>query len=384
MITGARQVGKTTMLKHLFSNQFNYVTLDDFEALDLAKNDPKMFFLNYPTPIIIDEIQLAPMLFREIKRIVDERDIYGQIIITGSQTFHLMQGVTETLAGRIGILQMPGLSLREMNKDNYIYPFVPKDEFVNYKRCTNKCENIWEIIHRGSMPELYKITNLDWHVHYSSYVRTYIERDVRNLINVKDLGDFSKFMISLAARTGQLLNYTSVANDVGLAVNTIKSWVKMLEASGVVTIIQPFYNNALKRVVKTPMLYFNDTGLVCYLLKWNSSETLMNGAMNGQILATFVVSEILKSFQNAGVLNYPIYFYRDRDMKEIDLIIEENGILYPIEIKKTMNPKKAMVKNMSLLEKAQGFIKSKDIILCLIERKLYLKEDIIAYPIVNI
>ena len=381
LITGPRQTGKTTTIKHLFKNDYNYVTLDDITELEVAKNDPKLFFLNNPFPLIIDEVQLAPNLFSEIKRRVDESEDYGQIILTGSQTFHLMQNITETLAGRVGILEFSGLSYREIIGDQYFKPFIPNDAYLNAKRSAKNNVELWNSIHRGSMPELYKRSDIDWQTYYASYVRTYIERDVRSLLNVKNLDLFSRFMISIAARTGQLVNYANISNEVGVDIKTIQSWVKVLEASGIIVIINPFSNNALKRIVQTPMIYFLDTGLVSYLLKWHTKDTLQNGAMSGPILETYAVSEIIKSFKNNGYLDIPISFYRDKDMKEIDLIVNDNGVLYPIEIKKTMNPNASMVKNFKVLHKALGFQVFNEMILCLVSKKIILKDYLIAYPI---
>ena len=380
LITGPRQVGKTTTLKHLFKDSYNYVTLDDVTELTIAKEDPKLFFMNHPLPLIIDEVQLAPSLFREIKRIVDNLEVYGQIILTGSQTFHLMAQITETLAGRIGILEFQGLSLREINEENFNMSFVPNDLFIKSIR-KPMMEDLWTIIHKGSMPELYNKPEIDWQLYYASYVRTYIERDVRSLLNVKNLDTFSRFIISVAARTGSILNYTNISNEIGVDIKTVQSWIKVLEASGIILLIKPFSNNALKRTIESPMLYFLDTGLVCYLLKWTTKETLQNGAMSGQILETYAVSEIVKSFKNKGIHEIPIYFYRDKDMKEIDLIVVDQDKLYPIEIKKAMNPVKSMAKNFSVLKRAIGFVVDKEIILCLIERNTYLSDNLLAYPV---
>ena len=380
LVTGPRQVGKTTTLKHLFRDSYNYVTLDDVTELTIAKEDPKLFFMNHPLPLIIDEVQLAPSLFREIKRILDNLEVYGQIILTGSQTFHLMAQITETLAGRIGILEFQGLSLREINEENFNMSFVPNDLFIKSIR-KPMMEDLWTIIHKGSMPELYNKPEIDWQLYYASYVRTYIERDVRSLLNVKNLDTFSRFIISVAARTGSILNYTNISNEIGVDIKTVQSWIKVLEASGIILLIKPFSNNALKRSIESPMLYVLDTGLVCYLLKWTTKETLQNGAMSGQILETYAVSEIVKSFKNKGVHEIPIYFYRDKDMKEIDLIVVDQDKLYPIEIKKAMNPVKSMAKNFSVLKRAIGFVVDKEIILCLIERNTYLSDNLLAYPI---
>lgn len=377
-------MGKTTTLKQLFKGKYDYVSLDDINELEVAKTDPKLFFMNHSLPLIIDEIQLAPSLFTEIKRLVDESEEYGRIILTGSQTFHLMDNVTETLAGRIGILEFSGLPLREIMKDNYKNPFIPNNEYLGINRSSDNLNDIWEIIHRGSMPELYKKENIDWQLYYASYVRTYIERDVRSLLEVRNLDLFSKFLISLAARTGQLINYSNLSKDIGVNIKTIQSWIKVLETSGIVMLIKPFSNNALKRIIETPMLYFLDTGLVSYLLKWLTKDTLKNGAISGQVLETFVVSEIIKSFKNNGYLDMPIYFYRDKDMKEIDLIIKNNDNLYPIEIKKTASPNLSMTKNFYLLHKAIGYKVDNEIILSLVDKKIYLNSNVVPYPIKNI
>lgn len=380
LITGSRQVGKTTTLKHLFRDTYNYITLDDANALRLAKEDPKMFFKTYKMPIIIDEVQLAPSLFQEIKRLVDKEDIYGQVILTGSQRFHLMKNITESLAGRIGILELEGLSLREITEDNFDLVFVPNKEQLSLNR-QNKTIDLWDIIFRGSLPELYKNDKIDRDLYFSSYIRTYIERDVRELLNIKDLDVFSKFIIAVAARTATPINYTNISREIGVDVKTVQSWIKVLEASGVITLIRPFRNNALKRVVEMPMLYFMDTGLISYLLMWPTKETLKRGAMSGPIIETFAVSEIIKSYKNQGINDLPIYYYRDRDGKEIDLIIVSEDKLYPIEIKKTMNPQKSMTKNFSVLNRALGYKVENETILCLVGQVIYLDDNITAYPI---
>lgn len=381
LITGPREMGKATLLKHILMDDYHYITLDDINELDIARSDPKLFFLNNPGKLIIDEVQNAPELFREIKRIVDAQDINGQIILTGSQTFPLMHNITETLAGRIGIFELNGLSSNEIKGNALINEFIPTETYLNQNKQYINSNQLWELIHRGSFPYLHQNKEADLQLYYSSYVKSYIERDVRALINIKDLSLFSRFMIALAARTSQLLNYTSLANDLGIDAKTIKNWISILEASGIIVLIQPFSNNHLSRAIKTPTMYFMDTGLVCYLLKWPNASTLMNGAMSGQLLETFVISEIIKSFKNKGIINVPIYFYRDKDMKEIDVIIEDSGVLYPIEIKKNATPKKSMAKHLSILEKAVGYTIGPKLILCLIDKKMYLSDDIIAYPI---
>lgn len=384
LVTGPRQVGKTTLLRYLLDEDYNYVTLDDINQLEIARSDPKLFFINNPGKIIIDEVQNAPELFLEIKRIVDSKEDMGQMVLTGSQTFSLMKNVTETLAGRIGIMELNGLSLREIRADSYNEPFIPNQDYFNASSVSTSIHELWRIIHRGSMPELYRNEKMDWQLFYSSYVSTYIERDVRMVLEVKDLNMFSRFMVALAARTSQLLNYDAIAQEIGINPKTAKEWVSVLQTSGIITIIQPFSNNHLSRVIKTPKIYFMDIGLVCYLLRWLTPQTLMNGAMSGQILENFVVSEIIKSFVNKGIINVPIYFYRDKDMKEIDLIIEDSGVLYPVEIKKSASPHKSMAKTFPILERAMGYTVGKKTILSLVDRTYYLEEDLLAYPISEI
>lgn len=384
LVTGPRQVGKTTMLRHVLADSYNYVSLDDANQLAVALTDPGLFFMNNPGKLIIDEVQYAPNILQEIKKIVDSKEEYGTIVLTGSQNFSLMENVSESLAGRVGIVELAGLSLREIQSDHYDEPVIPNDNYLNAERVEIANNRIWETIHRGSLPELYKKPHINWQMYYGAYTKTYIERDVRMIINVRDLNLFSRFLIAMAARTGQLMNYNSIAKDLGIKIATVKNWAGILESSGLITFIQPFSNNRLTRTVKTPMMYFMDTGLVCYLLGWLTPETLMNGAMSGPILETFVVSEIVKSFKNKGVLKAPLHFYRDRDMREIDLIVEDSGTLYPIEIKKTTQPKAEMGKNFDLLKKADGFRLGKQLIFSFVDRQMHLDKDILAYPISKI
>lgn len=384
LVTGPRQVGKTTMLRHILADSHNYVSLDDANQLNVALADPGLFFMNNPGKLIIDEVQYAPNILQEIKKIVDSKEEYGTIVLTGSQNFSLMENVSESLAGRVGIIELAGFSLREIQNDSYDKPVIPSNNYLNAERIETANHRVWEIIHRGSLPELYKKTNINWQMYYGAYTKTYIERDVRMIVNVRDLNLFTKFLIAMAARTGQLINYNSIAKDLGVELATVKSWVGILETSGLITLIQPFSNNRLTRTIKTPMMYFMDTGLACYLLGWLTPETLMNGAMSGPILETFVVSEIIKSFKNNGILKAPLSFYRDRDMREIDLIVEDSGMLYPIEIKKTTQPKAEMGKNFDLLKKAEGFQLGKKLIFSFIDRQMHMDREILAYPISKI
>lgn len=384
LITGPRQVGKSTLLKELYQDSYDYVTFDDINELLIAREDPKLFFLNHPGKLIIDEVQYCPELFIEIKRIVDQKEEAGQFILTGSQTFTLMQNVSESLAGRVGILELKPLSTREILAERKNKQFKPSIDLLNSRVPEISYNELWEIIHRGSMPELYRNKNMNTEAYYASYVSTFIQRDVRQLSAIQDLNLFNQFITVLAARTSQELNYTSIAKDVGVDQKTIKSWLGILETSGIVYVIHTFSNNSLKRVTKTPVLYFFDTGLAAYLGRWKTTENLQNGAYAGAILENYCVSEIIKSFSNQGVSNYPIYFYRDKEQKEIDLIIEESGTLYPIEIKRSAIPNKSMTKQMSVLQRAQGFKLGIKTILAQVERYYLLAEDILVCPIKDI
>ena len=351
LVTGARQVGKTTMLKNI-KPDINYITLDDMLLNQLAVEDPELFLKANKPPIIIDEIQYAPNLLRYIKIEVDNSDKKAMYYLTASQQFNLMENITESLAGRVGILNLLGLSLREIKDIDFNDPFIPTEEYLNKRKKYEKnitYEEIWNIIHKGSMPALYQEES-DVDMFYAMYVSTYIERDVRNLTQVGDTLSFLKFMTALASRIGQLLNLNSIANEVGITIPTAQRWLSILVASNIVYILEPYYNNIMKRAVKTPKVYFLDTGLAAYLTKWKTSEVLEKGTMAGSFFENYVIVEIIKSYNNSGELRPPVYFYRDKEKREIDLIIEQNGKLYPIEIKKTANPNKNMIENFKVLE----------------------------------
>lgn len=380
LVTGPRQVGKTTLLKNTCKN-YNYITFDDPMILNEAINEPFLFLKNNEIPLFIDEVQYAPSILRYIKMNVDENKVKGSFVLTGSQAFELMKGVSETLAGRMAIIELQGFSLREIFQIPFFKPFIPTEEYINTRKMHIKpYENIWYHIHRGSMPEL-NDDKIDWEMYYASYVKTYIERDVRQLINITNEIKFMKFLTSLAARCGELLNFTAVANEVEVDVITIKKWISILQASGLIFLLEPYSNNLLKRIVKTPKVYFFDSGLVCYLTRWTNPEVLRLGAKAGNIFENFVISEIMKTHLNSGKTLKSLYFYRDKDKKEIDLIIEENNTLYPVEIKMTANPTKAMAKNFDVLSKISDKQIGNGIILCQYDKKTYLKEDLIALPI---
>ena len=351
LITGARQVGKTTMLKNI-KPDINYITLDDMLLNQSAVEEPELFLKANKPPIIIDEIQYAPNLLRYIKMEVDSTDKKAIFYLTGSQQFDLMKNVSESLAGRIGIVNLLGLSLREIKRIDFNEPFLPTEEYLNKRKKYEKeipYDEIWNIIHKGAMPALYRDES-DVDMFYAMYVSTYIERDVRSLTQVGDTLSFLKFMTALASRIGQLLNLNSIANEVGITIPTAQRWLSILVASNIIYILEPYYNNIMKRAIKTPKVYFLDTGLAAYLTKWKTSEVLETGTMAGNFFENYVIVEIIKSYYNSGELRPPVYFYRDKEKREIDLIIEQNNILYPIEIKKTAKPSKDMIDNFKVLE----------------------------------
>lgn len=385
LVTGARQVGKSTLIKHAFP-EYNRTNFDDRLTRMQAKEEPKLFFLNNPTPLFIDEVQKENSVLEEIKQIVDESDQRGQLILSGSQKPELMKGMSESLAGRVSITELTGLSLREINSVPFNEHFVPSDSYIKEReKELTKYSDIWNTIHKGSYPELYDVDR-DWQDFYSSYVATYLERDINELISADSLV-FTKFMTAVAARTGEMINYANIANEVGVSEPTIKKWISVLERTGIVYILQPYSASVLTRAIKTPKLYFRDTGLACYLTRWLTAEALKNSAVAGNMFETFVVSEILKSYSNEGKdYSFSIFYYRGKDRmakseNEIDLIIEEDGVLYPIEIKMTGNPKASMGSTNQVLDKIPEKKRGLGVIICLIDKKTYLRENLVALPI---
>ena len=380
LVTGARQVGKSTLLKHI-AKDYAYLTFDDPLLLEQAKQEPRLFFLNRSGDVILDEVQYAPELFPLLKLEIDKQQKNGMFLLSGSQAFELMQNVSETLAGRIAILKLQGLSLREILNIKFSPPFIPHRDYLSSREKTLKSpENIWQIIHKGDMPRLYQ-QETDWKIYYSSYVSTYIERDVRQLTNIANSTDFTRFMVALASRSGELLNYSNVAQEVGVSNETIKRWTTILQTSGIIYLLQPYSNNHLKRAIKTPKVYFLNTGLMAYLTRWLTPETIAQGAKSGQFFESFVVSEIIKSFTNNGI-EPPLYFYRDTNQKEIDLIIEYDRTIYPIEIKTTASPNKKMAKSFELLNSlSKEFALGQGVIINQYPNKHYLAENLVALPV---
>ena len=385
LITGARQVGKSTLIKHEFP-EYNRVNFDDKLTRLQAKEEPKLFFLNNPCPLFIDEVQKENSILEDIKLKVDESDERGMFILSCSQKLELMKGMSESLAGRVSITELSGLSLREIHGVEFNQHFVPTDDYINEREKEIKLyNNLWEIIHKGSYPELYDIDR-DWQEYYSSYVSTYIERDINELISADSI-TFTKFLTVVAARTGEILNYTNIASEVGVSEPTIKNWISILERTGIVYLLQPYSASALNRAIKTPKIYFRDTGLACYLTRWLTADALKCSAVAGNMFETFVVSEILKSYTNEGKdYKFNIFYYRGKDKNssienEIDLIIEENGVLYPIEIKMSGNPKASMGATNPVLDKITDKSRGIGVILCLIDKKTYLRENLVALPL---
>lgn len=354
LVCGPRQVGKTTMLKNIMAENRTVVSLDDLDERNLAKTDPAMFLSIHPAPVLIDEVQYAPELFSYIKMAIDNGAPAGSYWLTGSQAFKLMTLAQESLAGRVAVLHLSGISQKEMYGDGENTPFEISLQAIS-KRKENRqptdVNGIYERIWGGSLPALLsgKFTNRN--VYYSSYLQTYISRDVKDEIEGVSETQFLDFIRSCACRTGQLLNVHAIASDIGVSDQTAKRWLEVLEKSDVIFYLHPYSNNLLKRTIKAPKLYFFDTGLVVYLTRHSSPEILMNGAINGAILENYIVSEIRKTYLNRGEECF-LHYYRDKDAKEIDLIIEENGLLHPLEIKKTSSPNLAMTSNFNLLEKA--------------------------------
>lgn len=352
LLTGPRQVGKTTMLKKLMENtNRGYVSLDDLNARNLAKSDPELFLQLHKPPILIDEVQYAPELFTYIKVHVDKNQNPGDFWLTGSQVFKLMRGVQESLAGRVAVLSMTTLSQAEMSNRDMTPFVVDLEKLSKRERVTTDTHGIFERIFKGSMPAIVSGANTNSQIFYSSYLSTYIERDVKELAESIDSLKFLRFMTAVAARCGQMLNVAEVARDADVNQQQAKAWLNVLETLGIIFYLHPYSNNLLKRLVKTPKLYFYDTGLVCYLTRWSSAETLESGAMNGAILENYVVSEIAKTYLNCGQEPF-MYYYRDKDAKEIDIVLEHDGVLNPIEIKKTSNPGTELTKVFALLDKA--------------------------------
>ena len=394
LVTGARQVGKSTLLKTQFPN-YRYVTLDDPFLEEQARENGDMFLTLNGPPVTYDEVQRAPELFRYIKMACDDTDEKGLFLLSGSQQFKLMKEASDSLSGRVCIVELAGLSMREIFGDPFHERFLPTMEYIKKRSKTAKApKNIWELIHRGAYPEL-QDPDVAWSDFYASYVKTYLERDVRELSAVQDLDVFRRFMIAAAARTGEVLNYSNIASEIGKDVTTVKNWISILETSGIVYLLEPYSSSALKRAIKTPKLYFRDTGLACYLTRWLTPEALAYGAMSGHIFETFVISEILKSFSNLGIdYRYCVSYYRGKDRKkvvqngeeisvesEIDFIIEENGVLYPIEIKQSHQVTADETRAFTVLDKIPDKKRGTGAVVCMCPQPGALRDNVLQIPV---
>lgn len=332
-IGGPRQVGKTTMLQHIAKlHHMNYVTLDDLTIRRLATNDPELFLATHASPLLIDEVQYAPELFPYLKMHVDTSEKKGQYWLTGSQQFSIMKNVKESLAGRVGILSLLGFSRAEIAREKRTREiFFFSDQLkINKKRPAPL--SVFDLMHRGFFPALWKRDAPPWQTFYNSYLQTYVDRDLREMFSVSKISTFHTFLQLCAARTGQILNYSDLARDCGISVHSAIEWLGILENSMLIYLLHPYATNISKRLIKSQKIYFLDTGFAAYLTKWNTPETLEHGAMAGAFFETFVISEIIKSFLYRGE-EPPITFFRDKEGHEVDVLIEKNNVLYPVEIK---------------------------------------------------
>ena len=394
LITGARQTGKTEMIRKLFPDK-KYVLLDDPFVEEQANDNPNMFMMLNQPPVTFDEVQRTPGLFRYIKIACDGSDQRGLFCLSGSQPLELMERASESLSGRVGIIELLPLSQREIDGDSFDRSFLPTMDYIQARSKTVQAPtNLWERIHRGGYPEL-QSSEVDWGLFFASYVKTYLERDVRKLSAVQDLNDFRRFMVAVAARTGQMVNYSNIADEIGKDQTTVKAWMSILEASGIIYLLEPYTPSVLKRAIKTPKVYFRDTGLAAYLTRWLTPETLANGAMSGAFFETFVISEILKSYSNRGIdYRYCVSYYRGRDKKkvkengeiveaesEIDLIIEQDGILYPIEIKQSAKVTSDETSAFLVLDKVNEKKRGPGAIVCSCPQPGMLRENLFQIPV---
>ncbi|MDR0500409.1 MAG: ATP-binding protein [Coriobacteriales bacterium] len=385
VLTGARQVGKSTMLKTSLDS-VNYISLDRLLIRESAKESPSLFLdINQP-PIIIDEIQKAAELFDYIKDYADNSSKKGLFYLTGSQSLSLMKNVSDSLAGRAGIIKMLGLSVRELDENPCREIFLPTNKHAAKIAIGAQPYDYHEIIrriHTGFFPELHEnpASIDDWTDFHSSYFQTYVEKDIRDVLNIRDESAFIKFVRTVASLTGQMANLSTIAQICGKDGKTIASWMSALESSGLVYLLEPYYNNYNKRMVKAPKLYFLDTGLACWLLGWNTPEQMTNGAMWGHLFETFAFSEVLKSYYNDGRARPPLYYYRDKDKREVDIIIEEGDTLYPIEIKTTSDPNSNDVKAFSCLEKIPNKQVERGAVICMAKELLPLTNKAWTYPV---
>ena len=379
LVTGPRQVGKTTLLLSLKPKNMEYVSLDDEVLRNQANKDPRLFLEEHPYPLLIDEAQYAPNLFTYLKMKVDEVEEYGMYWLTGSQQFHLMKKASESLAGRVGIINLNSFTYSEIKQNRNKTLFDPTDL---KKAPPIEVNELFEIIYKGGMPELYKNKNLKRELYFQSYIDTYISRDVREITEIGNLEAFKKFIVSVASRTGEPLNYTALALDAGVTVPTSKAWLSILVSSGLVYLLEPYLSSELKRLTHIPKIIFMDTGLACFLAGWESAKELQLSSNAGHYLETFIISEIIKSY-NARGIKPNISYYRDKEKNEIDLILYKNNTLYPFEIKKTASPNKTMIKHFEKLNQSKKNIGTGGII-CFYDKLLKLDEKNYIIPISSV
>ena len=379
VVTGPRQVGKTTLLESVMPENMTKVSLDDETLRKEAQENPKIFLDSYPTPLFIDEVQYAPELFPYIKMKVDKDKTRGQYWLSGSQLFDLMKNVTESLAGRAGIVKMNSFTYSEIMRNTEKEVFDPDNlkqhEYIDVNE-------VFERIFKGGMPELYDIENMDRNDFYYSYINTYIEKDIKKIKNIGNVEAFKKFMRDVALRTGTTLNYSDIANDVGVSVNTIKDWFSILVSTGLVNLLEPYSSNKIKRLTHMPKIIFMDMGLACYLANWESAKALQVSDLSGHFFESYVISELIKSYDNKGI-RLEISHFRNKETEEIDLIMFKNNTLYPLEIKKTANPRKDMMKNFRYLEKTNMKIGQGGII-CLYDKLMKLDDNNYIIPISSV
>ena len=382
LITGPRQVGKTTVLKQLAAADREYVTLDDFEDRALAKRDPALFLQMHSLPIFIDEVQYTPELFSYIKIAIDNGADPGSFWLTGSQAFQMMELAQESLAGRVALLHMPALSQHEIYGSGNNVPFSVDLDALKQRKKTGQqalLPKMYERIWKGSMPGLVSGKFTDRDVFYNSYLQTYIERDVSELIARVDKLQFQDFIRAVACRAGQMLNVHDIAMDIAVSDDTAKRWLQVLEKSDVIFYLRSYSNNLLKRTIKTPKLYFFDTGLAAYLTKYTTPEILANGAISGALLENYVVSEIRKTYFN-DAKDCLLWYYRDKSSNEIDMVIESDGVLHPLEIKRSVNPGSELIGAFEVLDKG-SVPRGKGAILCMRPELSAINADNFIVPI---
>ena len=381
LITGPRQAGKTTFLLN-YKKKIEYINFDDFILKENILNEPNSFFKNHPLPLILDEVQRVPEAFVSIKNQIDKKDKMAQCYLSGSQSFLLMKNVSDSLAGRLGIIKLFSLSQREKFNVKFYDEFLPTDEYIDKKRNTKiSDDDIWNEILNGGYPKLFTSKGKERKIFWQNYISEYLDRDVRDLSQVGDLLKFHNFIKMIASQVGDLLNVSRIASELQMNIKTVEKYLSILEASNIIYVLKPYYNSLSTRLIKSPKIYFMDTGLLCHMLGWEEVNTLKNGPMSGHILENYVISEILKSYYNNLDNSPQIYFYRDKDMKEIDLIIEKNQTLYPIEIKKHADPSTHDIKHFQVLNRFKNVKVGEGALISFYDDPMYINDKVRNVPI---